>query len=146
MTNTILLEWKYDFPPEIIWQSLTESEKLSQWLMENDFKPVVGHRFRFLTKPKIKVGFDGIIYCEVLKVEPVSKLSYSWKGGPGDGRITLDSIVTWTLVPEGNGTLLKLEHAGFEGMRNLLSFIMMRVGWQKIMRKKLMHVLNYVEL
>jgi len=100
--------------------------------MESDFQAVVGYNFMFNTKLKVKVGFDGLIYCEVLKVEPITKLSYSWKGGPGKGKITLDSVVTWTLIPKDNGTELVLEHTGFVGFKNLLSYLIMNKGWEKI--------------
>jgi uncharacterized protein YndB with AHSA1/START domain len=32
-----------------------------------------------------------------VEVVPLQKLSYSWKTGPGEGRITVDSLVVWTL-------------------------------------------------
>lgn len=99
MIKTIKHTWQFSHSPATVWEYLTNPALLSQWLMENDFKAVVGHRFQFKSTPKVKIGFDGIIYCEVLEVVPYERLSYSWKGGPGNGKITLDSIVTWTLVP-----------------------------------------------
>jgi len=111
--------------------------------MENDFKPEVGHKFMFTTKPKIKVGFDGNIYCEVLEIIPFQKLSYSWKGGPGKGKITLDSIVTWTLTPKDNGTELQLDHTGFKGMKNYITYLIMNKGWGS---KKLLAKLDPVKL
>lgn len=45
--------------------------------MPNDFKPIVGHKFQFGTRPKLKLSFDGRIYCEVLEVIPFQKLVYS---------------------------------------------------------------------
>src|SRR6185369_3706470 len=61
-----------------VWEALTSSEAIADWLMPNDFKPVVGHRFNFKTKPA--PGFDGTVHCEVLTVEPLERLVYSWKG------------------------------------------------------------------
>ena len=132
MQNDIKHSWHFKHPPQLVWDYLTKSELLSQWLMESDFQAVVGYNFMFNTKLKVKVGFDGLIYCEVLKVEPITKLSYSWKGGPGKGKITLDSVVTWTLIPKDNGTELVLEHTGFVGFKNLLSYLIMNKGWEKI--------------
>ena len=132
MKNDIKHTWHFNHPPQLVWDYLTKPELHSQWLMESDFQPVVGHLFMFNTKPKVKVGFDGLIYCEVLKVEPIILLSYSWKGGPGKGKITLDSVVTWTLTPKGEGTELVLEHTGFVGFKNLLSYLIMNKGWEKI--------------
>ena len=137
MNRDIILKWQFRQPPEIVWEHLTKPELLSQWLMANDFKPEVGHKFRFTTNPKIKFGFDGIIYCEVLEVVPLKRLSYSWRGGPGKGKITLDSIVTWTLTPKDGGTELLLEHTGFSGMKNYFAYIMMKNGWGSMIRKRL---------
>lgn len=132
MTNDIKHTWHFNHPQQLVWDYLTKPELLSQWLMESDFKALVGHKFMFNTKPKVKVGFDGMIYCEVLKVEPITLLSYSWKGGPGKGKITLDSVVTWTLTQKNDGTELMLEHTGFVGFKNLLSYLIMNKGWEKI--------------
>src|SRR3954465_7837136 len=112
MQKDILHTWFFPQSTEIVWDALTNPEQLKEWLMENDFQPVVGHKFRFNTKPKIKIGFDGIVYCEVLELIPIQRLVYSWKGGPGDGRMTLDSLVIWTLKPVNGGTELTLEHKG----------------------------------
>lgn len=144
MSGTIELQQHYSYPPEAVWSCLTESDQLAGWLMENDFKPVVGHRFRFISKPKVKFGFDGIVYGEVLEVIPFRKLVYSWKGGPGNGKINLDTVVTWTLEPAGTGTVLTLTHSGFLGLRNFIPYIVMGKGWQKIIRKKLLKYLNGV--
>jgi uncharacterized protein YndB with AHSA1/START domain len=54
--------------PEDIWEYLTKSELIAQWLMENNFKLEVGYDFQFNTKPIIKFGFDGKIYCKVLEI------------------------------------------------------------------------------
>jgi uncharacterized protein YndB with AHSA1/START domain len=143
MQKNIQHRWFYPHPKEVLWEYLTKSELLAEWLMENDFKPEVGHKFMFTTKPKIKVGFDGNIYCEVLEIIPFQKLSYSWKGGPGKGKITLDSIVTWTLTPKDNGTELQLDHTGFKGMKNYITYLIMNKGWGS---KKLLAKLDPVKL
>jgi uncharacterized protein YndB with AHSA1/START domain len=94
--------------PARVWKALTDPVLLAKWLMPNDFRPVVGHRFTFRTDPRPNVGFDGIIHCEVLAAEPERLLRFSWRGGP------LDTTVTWTLSPEGRGTRLFLAHDGFD--------------------------------
>jgi uncharacterized protein YndB with AHSA1/START domain len=96
-------------PAGRVWRALTDPELIARWLMPNDFKPVVGHRFTFRTDPVPQGGFDGIVHGEVLAVEPERLLRIAWRGGP-----TLDTTVTWTLVPEGTGTRLFLAHEGFD--------------------------------
>lgn len=125
----------YQHPPEVVWEALTNSELLGEWLMQNNFKPEVGHQFQFATKARSKANFDGNVFCEVLEVQPLKKLSYSWKGGPGKGIITLDSVVTWTLTQKDGGTELTLEHSGFKGLRNYLPYLIMNQGWKLILKR-----------
>jgi len=132
MQREIKYTWFYQHSPEIIWDYLTKPELLSQWLMENNFQPIVGYEFQFNAKPKVKIGFDGIIYCKVLEIIPFKRLSYTWKGGPNPNKITLDSVVTWTLNAKDNGTELTLEQTGFVGIKNYIAYLMMNKGWAKI--------------
>jgi uncharacterized protein YndB with AHSA1/START domain len=106
--RTIRVDEFLPHPPAHVWRALTDPVLLAKWLMPNDFRPVVGHRFTFLTDPRPNVDFDGVVHCEVLVVEPESLLRISWRGG------SLDSTVTWTLESEGRGTRLFLEHDGFD--------------------------------
>ena len=121
--------------PEEVWEYLTKPELIELWLMKNDFQPTVGHQFRFTSRPLPAFDFDGNIYCTVMEVTPFTKLSYSWKGGPGDGRITLDSVVEWTLRPKDNGTELEIVHNGFKILENMMMFTAMNEGWLKNMNK-----------
>jgi uncharacterized protein YndB with AHSA1/START domain len=95
-------------PPAKVWRALTDPDLLARWLMPNDFRPAVGHAFTFRTDPRPGAGFDGVVHCEVLALDPERQLCISWRGGP------LDTTVTWTLVPEGRGTRLFLVHDGFD--------------------------------
>ena len=132
MQRNIRHQFFFPHPTEIVWDYLTDPNLLSQWLMPNDFMLRVGHRFQFNARPKIDLGFDGTIYCEVLQVVPLKKLVYSWKGGMGKERPTLDSVVTWTLAASDGGTVLVLEHTGFKGLKNYLAYVIMNKGWIKI--------------
>jgi uncharacterized protein YndB with AHSA1/START domain len=128
----IVVERALPHPPEKIWRVLTQSELISEWLMPNDFKPILGYRFTFRTKPMGK--WNGVVHCEVLECNPPRRLSYSWKGG-ADGNeaygSTLNSVVTWTLTPTSGGTLLHMEHDGF-GPGNEFAYNAMSGGWAKI--------------
>lgn len=122
-------------PVADVWDYLTQSDLIAQWLMPNDFKPVVGHQFQFTTKPLPQFDFDGNMYCTVMEIVPFEKLVYSWKGGPGSGIITLDSVVVWTLHPKDNGTELRLVHSGFKELANMIMFDAMNDGWWRNMNK-----------
>lgn len=130
MQKEIKHSWFFSHPLETIWEYLTNSDLLSQWLMKNDFKPVVGQKFMFTAGPHPALEFDGNIYCEVLEVLPLKRISYSWKYGPRKDETALDSIVTWTLRSKDDGTELLLEHALLKGMENPMHFNTMNAGWQ----------------
>lgn len=93
-------------PPAKVWRALTDPDRLARWLMHSDFAPIAGHRFTFRTDPR--PGFDGVVHCRVLDIEPERLLRWSWRNG------ALDSTVTWTLAAEGRGTRLFLRHDGFD--------------------------------
>ncbi|WP_188186746.1 SRPBCC family protein [Nonomuraea sp. SYSU D8015] len=125
--RAIRLDQFIPHPPEKVWRALTEPELVAKWLMPNDFKAEVGHRFTFRTEPKKQVGFDGIVYCEVLELEPGKLLKISWSD-----RKRADWTVTWRLEPEGRGTRLFLDHEGFDPDDELqqMSRRIMGGGWR----------------
>jgi len=129
MRTDIELSASYPFPPERVWAALTSSEALAAWLMPNDFAAVKGHRFTFRTKPA--PGFDGIVHCEVLELDPPRRMVWSWAGGP------LDTTVMFTLEPAGEGTHLRLQHEGFHGLAAQLVRRIMANGWPRILRRHL---------
>lgn len=135
MTKSIQQQLIFSHPPAVIWEYLTKAELMAQWLMPNDFQPVVGHDFQFRVKPMPGLQLDGIFHCKVLEIVPLKKLSYSWKGGPEPGKVTLDTVVVWKLRPNDKGTELTLEHSGFSEAENLAIYAGMTDGWQKNMRK-----------
>jgi uncharacterized protein YndB with AHSA1/START domain len=109
-------------PPEKIWRALTEGPLIEEWLMTNDFQPVVGHRFSFRATP-VK-NWNGVIECEVLVVEPHARLVYSW------GALGLESAVTWTLTPTDGGTHVRMEQTGFPSEEGA-NYKGAKYGWQK---------------
>jgi uncharacterized protein YndB with AHSA1/START domain len=99
-TRSVVVEREIPHAPEKIWRALTQPHLIAEWLMKNDFMPVVGHRFDFR-------GDWGSVDCRVLTVEPNRTLSYTWAA------MGLESVVTWTLTPTGSGTRLRMEQSGF---------------------------------
>jgi uncharacterized protein YndB with AHSA1/START domain len=122
MKRDLHFEMVYEQAPEQVWAALTNSDALATWLMPNNFKPQVGHRFQFRTKPA--PGFDGIVHCEVLEVVPPERLVYTWVGGGVDTRLI------WTLTALPEGTRLRLDHVGFSGLRGLLVSSILGKGWR----------------
>src|ERR1700744_3510266 len=114
--ESIVVDYTLNEPPVQVWRALTEPKLLSQWLMENDIQPVVGHKFNFRAKPM--GDWNGIVDCEILEADPPHKLVYTWQGGSDKNEAyghRLDTTVTWTLTPTSTGgTLLHLVHHGFQ--------------------------------
>jgi uncharacterized protein YndB with AHSA1/START domain len=121
-TRTLVIERVFPHPPEKLWRALTESPLVAQWLMKNDFEPVVGRRFQFRADPV--PNWNGIIDCEVLVVDPLKQLSYSW------GTLGLGSVVLFTLTPEAGGTHVRMEHSGFRPDQQQ-AYGGAKYGWQK---------------
>jgi uncharacterized protein YndB with AHSA1/START domain len=129
MARVIKHQFFFSHPAEAVWDYLTKPELMAQWLMKNDFQPIVGLDFQFRTGPIPSLNFDGIVYCKVLEVVPNKRLTYSWKSGPGNGEITLESLVEWKLEPKEGGTTLHLEHSGFTKEENLDMYNGLLHGW-----------------
>ena len=108
MLRNVKTEVFYPYPPELVWQVITNRRALAAWLMENDFEPKIGHKFRFQTEPQS--GIDSTIYCEVIELDEPKSLSYTWRGS----FMCQPSIVTWKLLAVEGGTKLQLEHTGLE--------------------------------
>ena len=118
-TLSVVVEREIAFPPEKIWRALTLPHLIEEWLMKSDFKPVVGHDFKFRAD-------WGAVDCQVRELEPNRTLSYSW------GAHGLSSVVTWTLTPTSTGTHLRLEQSGFRTDQKQ-AFHGARFGWQKFL-------------
>jgi uncharacterized protein YndB with AHSA1/START domain len=116
-TLSVVVERDIAHPPEKIWRALTQPHLIEAWLMKNDFKPAVDHRF--------KLSADwGAVDCQVLVVEPNRTLSYTWAA------YGLESVVTWTLTPTGAGTHLRMEQSGFRPDQQQ-AFQGAKHGWQR---------------
>lgn len=135
MLDQLRVQRTYAHPPEKVWIALTDRKALADWLMPNDFSPVVGHKFTFQTDPMPMCG-HGVTECEVLEVEPQRKLVYSWVPvTPGKPRPEKPSIVTWTLEPVGGGTRLTLTHSGLTNAFPLMMRLMLRFGWGTMVKR-----------
>jgi uncharacterized protein YndB with AHSA1/START domain len=125
-SKSLIIEREMPHPPETIWRALTQNQLIEQWLMKNDFEPVVGRHFKFRATPV--PNWNGVVDCEVLAVEPNSRLTYSW------GSLGLKSVVTWTLTPTKGGTHVRMEQSGFPSEESD-SYKGASYGWQKFLGK-----------
>lgn len=134
MTESIHVDQFLSKPPEVVWRSLTEPERLARWWAAGDIAPVVGHRFT------LDMGRWGPRPCTVTAAEPYELLSYTF----GEG--TVDWTLTWRLAAEGTGTRLFLEHAGFDlaDPEHANAYENMSRGWAGAVLPKLAKTLESV--
>src|SRR5258708_20897748 len=68
-TLSVVVEREVPFAPEKIWRALTQPHLIEEWLMKNDFKPVMRPRFNFRAD-------WGAADCEVKAVAPTTTLPF----------------------------------------------------------------------
>ena len=119
--RSVIIEREFPYSPEKIWRALTQPHLIEEWLMKNDFKPVVDHRFN------LRADW-GAVDCQVVTVEPNKTLSYTWAA------YGLESVVTWTLTPTSTGTRLRMEQSGFRPDQRQ-AFGGANAGWQQFFAK-----------
>ena len=124
-TRSVVVEREMPHPAEKIWRALIQGPLIEEWLMKNDFNPVVGHRFNLRRNPKPDLNI--VIDCQVLVVEPNKTLSYTWSAA-----FDLEGVVTWTLTSTSTGTHLRMEQSGFRPDQKL-AYGGARGGWQKFL-------------
>jgi uncharacterized protein YndB with AHSA1/START domain len=137
-SQTASLSFEFDLPhsPQKVWRALTDPALLAEWLLPvAALKLEPGAAFTFQTQPY--PGWDGIVNCQMLEIEPQKKLSYTWVVGFG-----LDTVVTFTLTPTPSGTRLSLVQSGFKPDQKQ-NFGGARYGW-KIMGGKLVDLLGRI--
>ena len=127
-TQSVIVEREFPFPPERIWRALTQPHLIAEWLMKNDFKPVVGHRFN------LRGDWGGVLDCEVLAIEPNRTLSYTWDFAHDNAAYNLKSVVTFTLTPTSTSTHLRMEQSNFRPDQKQ-AFGGAKAGWQRFFEK-----------
>ena len=127
-TRSVIVEREIPFPPERLWRALTQPHLMEEWLMKNDFQPVVGHGFT------LRGEWGGVLDCEVLTVEPLRTLSYTWNHTHADAAFDLKSVVTFTLTPTAAGTRLRMEQSGFRTEQKQ-AFGGAGHGWKQFLEK-----------
>lgn len=110
-TRAVVIEREMPHSAEEVWRALTEPTLIENWLMKDDFQPIVGHTFNLRAEPR--PHWNGVLDCEVLVIEPYQRLSYTWNASGEEAANGLRTVVTWTLTPTRTGVLLRMEQSGF---------------------------------
>lgn len=110
---------EYPHSVQKLWHALTDPELVPLWTSTGrsgrpeGFSAEVGNHFKLVGKPV--PGWNGIVECEVLEVDPPFMLRHSWKGDERD-----PSVVTWRIEPTGSGSRLTYDHTGLTGIDGLI--------------------------
>lgn len=140
-TVTIRHEVSYANSQEDVWVAITDPFALAEWFEPNDHQALVGHRFRFVVDESAKD-------CEVLKADAPRELVWSWQYVPnaktGKPKQRGPMRISWTLLPDGEGTKLILEQFDAQNM-GWIHRTLMRFGWKYMMKKLIPRVLGHVD-
>ena len=112
---SLTLKRRLNAPPEKVYAAWTDPEKIARWMgpeqvvgcrAEIDLR--VGGRYRMVMRTSGGEEHDvGGVYREI---EPNRKVTFTWAWKSTPER---ESLVTVTLRPDGDGTLLTLTHEQF---------------------------------
>lgn len=160
MERTIRLKTFLPYSIDKVWQALTDATILGEWFMQNDIVPVLHHQFTFRMAPQ--KGWDGITYCEITGLKAPEFISYTYRGeATGEKALAcvgihsdkadkvtkgiftqLNTVLTFQLESTCGGTILRMEHSGYKGLKLVLISYIMHMGWKKQLKIKLPVVLN----
>jgi uncharacterized protein YndB with AHSA1/START domain len=135
----VVLERVYPYSPERIWHILTDPAVVARWLAPSDFRAEVGHCFQCQT-PAVP-GVDSSVTCRVTEVAPHHRLAYTWEGTA----MCHQTAVRFTLQPVPGGTHLRLEHTGFQGLRDVTISLVLGRRWRHLLRPRLVGLLAGLE-
>jgi uncharacterized protein YndB with AHSA1/START domain len=139
LEEPLVVERTFDAPVALVWKALVEPDSIRQWSFDmKGFAPKVGAEFEFTGgDPK---GVQYLHRCKVTAVVPEKKLAYTWRYEGYAG----DSLVSFELFPEGQGTRVRLTHEGLETFPKIAAFERKNfmAGWTQIVGTSLK---NFVE-
>lgn len=114
-THGLKLERSFNKTAEQVFKALTDAKAIGRWFGPSDAFKVTVHRWDCKVGGKYRVEFnapDGATHICIgtfKQIVPNQKIAYSWDW---EGKPTMDSVVTFTLKPEGQKTHLTLTHDG----------------------------------
>ena len=136
---------EYPHSAEKVWHALTDPELVPLWTSTGrggrpeGFRPEVGNHFRLVGRAV--PGWNGIVDCEVLAVEPPVMLRHTWKGDEHE-----PSIVTWRIESTSAGSRLTYDHTGFQGVDGvIMSKLVLGPVRRRMLRSGLPRVLGAID-
>jgi uncharacterized protein YndB with AHSA1/START domain len=102
---TLIFERQIPHSPESVWRAITYPEEVSKWYMIAKIDGRVGGKIEFSTG-------EGYVTGTIQIWDPPRIFEHEWivnRSGYPKGEF---GVIRWELLPEGEGTLLKLTHRG----------------------------------
>ena len=97
-------------PAHHVWKFLTEKDRLAVWFHGGEADLKAGGDYAVVTNTLGKEG-ERIVWGKVLEFDPPRRLVHTFTHQWLDG---VDTTCAWTLTDVDGGTILRLEHSGFE--------------------------------
>jgi uncharacterized protein YndB with AHSA1/START domain len=119
--RAVTVEIRIDAPPEAVFPYLTEPDLIVRWKgVEADVEVAPGGTYR------VRVTARSVAVGEYVEIEPQRRVVFTW-GWEGDELLPPgSSTVEIELVPDGDGTIVRLTHSGLpEG-----ADVAQREGWE----------------
>jgi len=112
---SLIIRRRFNAPPEKVFSAWTDPEKVKRWIGPGDVKavsaesdPRKGGRYRWVMKSPDGEDHDvSGVYREVIPNEKLV-FTWAWKSTP-----ERESLVTVIIKPDGNGSLMTLQHEQF---------------------------------
>jgi len=112
---SLIIRRRFNAPPEKVFSAWTDPEKVKRWMGPGDIKavsaesdPRKGGRYRWVMKSADGEDHDvSGVYREVIPNEKLV-FTWAWKSTP-----ERESLVTVIIKPDGNGSLMTLQHEQF---------------------------------
>lgn len=105
--RAVTAEVRIDAGPEAVFPFLTDPERIVRWKgVEAQVEAVPGGEYR------VRVTMRNVAVGEYVEVDPPRRVVFTW-GWEGDDRLPPGSSrVEIELVPDGEGTIVRLTHSG----------------------------------
>jgi uncharacterized protein YndB with AHSA1/START domain len=113
-------EVRIDASPETVFEYFVDPEKLCRWMgMSAELEARPGGRFDVEVTPRFHAT------GEYTEVDPPRSVAFTW-GWPDSPVAPGSSLVRITLTPDGDATLVRLEHSGLPDEEQVASH---KTGW-----------------
>ena len=111
--GSIERELRIDASPEVVYEVISSPEHLREWWPDGaELDPVPGATGA-ITFGDPTASDSTIVPLTVLEADPPRRFAFRWGYDEGPATETNSFLVTFDLVPFGDGTLLRFEETGF---------------------------------